>query len=108
MPTLYSKTSRGSGFDTIIFFPSAIGAAIRAIGHNKKVIVIQFMKGRKETIGEYKIRKKLPKYEIKQFGRKGWVNLKKPSLKDKLLAQEALDYAKLAAKKKPFLLMVPT
>lgn len=99
---IYLWTGNGWGKTT-----SAIGAALRAIGHGYKVIIIQFMKGRKDKIGEYKIRKKLGnKYEIYQFGREGWVDLKKPSLKDKILAQKGLEAAKQAVKKKPFLLVL--
>ncbi|MEM2938831.1 MAG: cob(I)yrinic acid a,c-diamide adenosyltransferase, partial [Candidatus Bathyarchaeia archaeon] len=43
---------------------TAFGLALRAIGHGYKVIIVQFMKGRKD-IGEYKIRRRLtPNYEI--------------------------------------------
>ncbi len=98
---VYLWTGPGWGKTT-----SALGAALRALGHNKKVVFIQFMKGRK-NIGEYKIRKKLGKnFEIYQFGRPGWVNLKNPSNKDKQLAQQALNFAKKKAKEKPFLLVL--
>lgn len=70
---------------------AAFGLALRALGHNKKVVIIQFMKGRKD-IGEYKIMKRLCK--IYQFGRKEWVNLKKPLEKDKLLAKKGIEFAK--------------
>lgn len=98
---IYLWTGNGWGKTT-----SALGASLRALGHNKRVIFIQFMKGRKD-IGEYKIQKKLgKKFELKQFGRPGWVNLKKPSQKDKDLAQKGLEYAKKKAQEKPFLLVL--
>ncbi len=98
---IYLWTGKGAGKTT-----SALGVALRAIGHKKKVVVIQFMKGRK-NIGEYKIRKKLkPYYEIYQFGRKGWVNLKNPSIEDKKRAMEALDFVEKKIKEKPFLLIL--
>lgn len=84
---------------------SAFGAALRALGHHKKVIIIQFMKGRQD-IGEYKIRKKLKNLTVKQFGRPGWVNLKNPSQEDKKLAQQGLQYARKAAQTQPFLLVL--
>lgn len=98
---VYLWTGNGWGKTT-----SALGVALRAIGHNKKVIIIQFMKGRK-FIGEYKIKDKLkPNYEIYQFGTKDFINIKSPTEKDKALAIKGLEFAKEAAKKKPFLLIL--
>ncbi|MEM4336938.1 MAG: cob(I)yrinic acid a,c-diamide adenosyltransferase [Candidatus Woesearchaeota archaeon] len=100
-PLVYVWTGNGAGKTT-----SALGTALRMLGHNKKVIIVQFMKGWK-NIGEYKIKKKLGKnYEIVQFGRKGWVNLENPSLKDKKLAAKAVDYLEKALRKKPDLLIL--
>lgn len=98
---VYLWTGLGWGKTT-----SALGAALRCIGHGYKVIIIQFMKGRKD-VGEYKIKRFFGKnYDIHQFGRKGWVNLSKPSRQDKILAKKGLEAAKIAAKKKPFLLFL--
>lgn len=99
---VYLYTGEGGGKTT-----AALGAALRAIGHKKKVVVIQFMKGWKNT-GEYKIRKTLaPYYEIYQFGRKGWVNYKNPEPKDIELANKALEFAKKIVKtKKPYVLVL--
>lgn len=85
---------------------SAFGAALRAFGHGYKVVIVQFMKGRRHQIGEYKVQKQLKNLTVKQFGRPGWVNLRKPSEKDKQLAQAGLAYAKKAAQTKPFLLVL--
>lgn len=97
----YLWTGKGWGKTT-----SAFGAALRALGHGYKVIIVQFMKGRKEKIGEYKVQKSLPGLTVKQFGREGWVNLKNPSEEDRKLALKGLKYAEKAAKKKPFLLVL--
>ena len=99
---VYLWTGEGAGKST-----SAFGTALRAIGHKKKVVIIQFLKGRK-NIGEYKVAKLLkPYYEIYQFGRKEFVNLKKPTKKDKQLAQKGLEFArKILKEKKPFLLIL--
>ncbi|MBN1644755.1 cob(I)yrinic acid a,c-diamide adenosyltransferase [Candidatus Woesearchaeota archaeon] len=99
---VYLWTGNGWGKTT-----SALGAALRAIGHGYRVSVIQFMKGWKEKVGEYKIRSKLGKnFSIQQFGTKKWVSLKKPSSKDIELAKKGLHAAYFEAKKKPFLLIL--
>lgn len=99
---VYLWTGEGWGKTT-----SALGVALRAIGHGFRVIIIQFMKGRKDKIGEYKIRKILGKrYGIYQFGTPQFVNLKNPSKKDKELAAKGFEFAKKAVKQKPFLLVL--
>ena len=99
---IYLWTGEGAGKTT-----SALGVALRAVGHRQKVIVVQFMKGRKE-IGEYKIMKKLkPYYSIHQFGSPKFIKpLNKPTEKDKKLAAKGLEFAREAAKKKPRLLIL--
>ena len=102
MGYIYLYTGTGGGKTT-----NALGAALRSIGHDHKVIIIQFLKWWK-NIGEYKIRKKLyPYYEIYQFGRKGWVGLENLDERDKKLAKEGLEFAKKIVKeKKPHLLIL--
>ncbi len=98
---VYLWTGLGWGKTT-----SALGTAIRCVGHGFKVVIIQFMKG-KPTIGEYQIRKRLaPEYEIFQFGKPDWVNLNKPTKKDVQLAKKGLAFARKKAKEKPFLLFL--
>lgn len=92
MAEIHLITGNGAGKTT-----SAIGVAFRALGHGKKVAMIQFMKGQKT--GEYKFAKKQRGLIIKQFGRKGFVNLKKPDERDKRLAEKGLKYAKRIVKK---------
>jgi cob(I)alamin adenosyltransferase len=70
--TIYVYTGDGAGKTT-----SALGLAMRSIGHGQKVVMIQFMKWWKKT-GEYKIQKKLADfYEVYQFGRAAWLKLAK-------------------------------
>lgn len=100
-PLVYLWTGNGYGKST-----SAFGTALRAVGHKLKVIVIQFMKGRKD-IGEYKIMPKLkPYYSLYQFGTPRFINLKKPSKKDIACARAGLDFVKEAIKLKPHLLVL--
>jgi cob(I)alamin adenosyltransferase len=91
------------------------------VGHNKSVIIIQFLKWKKD-IGEYLIKDKLaPFYEIYQFGREAWLgeedkatefagekfNVESVKSRDKELARKALDFAaKVMRDKKPHLLVL--
>ena len=84
---------------------ASLGVALRSIAHGKRVVIIQLMKGRKDT-GEYLIKDVLPNYEIYQFGRKEFVDLSNPDDEDKRLAREALNFAKEKLKEKPFLLIL--
>ena len=84
---------------------ASLGVALRSIAHGKRVVIIQFMKGRKDT-GEYLIKDVLPNYEIYQFGRKDFVDLSNPDDEDKRLAREAINFAKEKLKEKPFLLIL--
>ena len=102
MGYIYVYTGSGGGKTT-----NALGLDLRSVGHNHKVIIIQFMKWWK-NIGEYKIRKKLsPYYKIYQFGRKGLIGLKNLNEKDKKLAKNGLSFAeKIMKKEKPNLLVL--
>ncbi|KPJ69736.1 cobinamide adenolsyltransferase [candidate division WOR-1 bacterium DG_54_3] len=98
---IYLFTGEGGG-KTI----AALGLALRSIGHKRRVVVIQFMKGRKD-VGEYKAAQKLAPYlKVYQFGRKGFVNPRNPSKEDKELAQEGFEFAKQILRKKPNLLIL--
>ncbi|MCD6410019.1 MAG: cob(I)yrinic acid a,c-diamide adenosyltransferase, partial [Candidatus Verstraetearchaeota archaeon] len=102
-PRVHVYTGEGEG-KTI----AAFGLALRAIGHGKRVLVVQFLKGRKD-VGEYKVQEKLqPLLEVQQFGKPHFINLAEPSPEDKELAQRALEYAKraLQAAEKPNVLIL--
>lgn len=83
---IYVFTGNGGG-KTI----AALGLALRARGQGKKVEVIQFLKGRKDT-GEYKIAKRIG-YKIAQFGRKELIDLKHPQPIDYALALKGFKQA---------------
>lgn len=95
---IHLYTGDGEGKTT-----TALGLTMRAIGHNHKVVIVQFMKAWKNT-GEYKIRKQLRNYEIYATGRndetKGWINLKNPSETDRKCAQKALELVNRIIKRK--------
>ena len=109
MGHIYLYYGTGGGKTT-----AALGIALRSIAHGHQVTIIQFLKLWKET-GEYKAAKTLgPLYDIRQFGRQGWIKatkdkdevsvggfkatLRKPSEEDKLAAAEALRYAERVIK----------
>jgi cob(I)alamin adenosyltransferase len=99
---VYVYSGTGAGKTT-----NALGIAMRCVGHEQKVVVIQFMKWWKKT-GEYKIRKRLkPYYEIYQFGRKGWIGLDNLNERDRAMARKGLEFAKkVVAEKKPSVIIL--
>lgn len=98
---LYLYTGEGGGKTT-----AALGLALRSVGHGHKVVVIQFMKGRKD-IGEYKIARRLhPNYEIHQFGREEFVDLKNPAKEDRELAENGLKFVREVLGRRPNLLVL--
>ncbi|MBN2013694.1 MAG: cob(I)yrinic acid a,c-diamide adenosyltransferase [Candidatus Altiarchaeota archaeon] len=85
---------------------TALGLALRAMGHGRKVVMIQFMKGRRDT-GEYKIAKRLaPGFEVYQFGREDFVDMEEPMEEDFSLANKGFSLAKEMLKKRPDLLIL--
>lgn len=92
---VYVFTGDGEGKTT-----AALGLGLRALGHGKTVVVIQFMKGRK-YVGEYRVQDQLKNYEVYQFGKEQFVDLKHPDAKDKQLAQDGLDFARQTIKREP-------
>jgi len=98
---VFLYTGTGAGKTT-----NAIGLAVRAVGHGLKVVIIQFMKGWKNT-GEYLIAERLqPEYEIHLVGREGWVDLKNPSEEDKEMARKGIILAREKLREKPALLVL--
>jgi cob(I)alamin adenosyltransferase len=116
MGYIYLYTGTGGGKTA-----NALGLALRSVGHNKSVIVIQFLKWKKD-IGEYLVKEKLaPFYEIYQFGREAWLGEEEKTAefggekftvesvksRDKVLAKKGLDFAAQVMKeKKPHLLVL--
>jgi cob(I)alamin adenosyltransferase len=99
---------------------NALGLALRSVGHDKRAVIIQFLKWKKD-IGEYLVQDKLkPYYEIYQFGREAWLgekdqtaefggekfNVESVKTHDKELAKKALDFAAKILKEKPHLLVL--
>ncbi|HTY13948.1 MAG TPA: cob(I)yrinic acid a,c-diamide adenosyltransferase [Candidatus Omnitrophota bacterium] len=83
---------------------AALGLALRARGHSRRVVIVQFMKNFKEA-GEYRIAKKIG-YQIYQFGRKEFVDIDHPDPKDYELALKGLEKARSVLKTSPQLLVL--
>ncbi len=98
---IYLYTGDGGGKTT-----NAFGFALRAIGHGYRVVIVQFMKGWPD-IGEVRACRRLaPLCEVRQFGRREFVDPKNPAPQDIKLAKEAMAFARAALKKKPKLLVL--
>jgi len=83
-------TGNGKGKTT-----AAFGQALRAVGQGYKVLVVQFMKGRK--YGEFIAAEKyLPSLTIQRFGLDSFVMRDNPAAVDIELAREGLEFAKKA------------
>jgi cob(I)alamin adenosyltransferase len=70
---------------------AAIGAGIRALGANKKVCMIQFMKGQKTS--EIETIDKLKNFDIFRFGSKNFVDKNNITEEDIKLAENGLNKA---------------
>lgn len=66
---------------------NALGLALRALGHKQRVVIIQFLKWKKDT-GEMLF--KHDGYEIYQVGRVGWHGFKNLTDEDKLCIVKGL------------------
>lgn len=83
---------------------AAFGLALRAAGAGFKVCLMQFMKSGQYS--EIKALKKFKKIKIFQFGRKNFVNLKKPARTDIDLAQKGMKKAEEIIKSKKYDLVI--
>jgi cob(I)alamin adenosyltransferase len=73
---------------------AALGLALRAVGRDLMVFMIQFMKGG-GPYGEHLAAPRLaPNLTIVQTGREGWVDRNNPDPEDRRLAQEAVSMAR--------------
>jgi cob(I)alamin adenosyltransferase len=116
MGYIYLYTGDGGGKTA-----NALGLALRSVGHKKKVVIIQFLKWRKDT-GEYLMKDQLGSYyEIYQFGRPVWLGkedkteefsgekfqVESIKTQDGKLAEAGLEFArKILEEKKPDLLVL--
>ncbi|MBS4016119.1 MAG: cob(I)yrinic acid a,c-diamide adenosyltransferase [Candidatus Latescibacteria bacterium] len=97
---IHIYTGNGKGKTT-----SAIGQAVRALGHKYKVIMIQFMKG-DPNYGEIKTLKKIRNIKVVQSGLPTFVEKGKPSKEDLKLAAKGFALAKKALKEKKYQMVI--
>ncbi|MFH1088783.1 MAG: cob(I)yrinic acid a,c-diamide adenosyltransferase [Patescibacteria group bacterium] len=85
---------------------AALGSALRAVGHNKKVIMVQWLKGRPD-IGEMKAAKLLGKnFAIHQFGPDYFTWDKPASIEHKQLAIKGLEFLEKTIKKTKYDILI--
>jgi len=92
---IHVYTGYGKGKTT-----AAIGLGVRATGDGLKVIMIQFMKGRRYS--EIDALEKLENFSLVQFGRDEFVSKKNPEKIDIDLALKGFEYAKKILKEGKF------
>jgi cob(I)alamin adenosyltransferase len=98
---IYLYTGEGAGKTT-----NALGLALRSVGHGNRVVIVQFLKGRKD-VGEFKVKERLgSEYEIQQFGTEEFVDPKCLRPIDYEEAKRGLQYARSALRNKPNLLVL--
>ncbi len=85
--TIQVYTGTGKGKTT-----ASLGLALRACGHDFKVLMIQFMKGSK-NYGEVILSGKIPGFTLIQSGLPTFVEKGNPSDEDLRLAREGMDLA---------------
>jgi cob(I)alamin adenosyltransferase len=89
--TVHVFTGNGKGKTT-----AALGCGLRASGHGYRVLMVQFMKGRR--YGELSAVRHVPGFEIVQFGLDAFVEKGRPSAEDLKLAQEGFKKASEAVR----------
>jgi cob(I)alamin adenosyltransferase len=98
---LIVHTGNGKGKTT-----AALGLALRAIGHDGKVFMAQFLKGRPDTGECLAAARYLSKLTIRQYGRPQYVTAASIQDSDRQLAHEALSEASQAIQSGEYRLVI--
>ncbi len=92
-------TGNGKGKTT-----ASLGLCLRAVGANKRVLLIQFLKDGKSS--ELKAINNLKNFNVKTFGKKGFVTKDSLTKKDFDLAMQGFNFAKKSIESKKYDLIV--
>jgi len=92
-------TGNGKGKTT-----AALGLCLRALGRGYRICFIQFMKS--GEYGEIKALKNFSKVTVKQYGLPGLIKVGQAKPEDRRLANQAVQYAKVAMGSRNFDLIV--
>lgn len=84
---------------------ASLGLGLRAAGHGLRVCMVQFMKGNL-VYGEQRAVKRLPNFEIRQFGRKQFVDRERPAKVDVEWARKGMEFARKALSGKRYDLVI--
>lgn len=96
---IHIYTSNGKGKTT-----ASLGLGLRAAGAGKKVLLIQFLKNGESS--EIKAIKKIKNFDVKVFGKKGFLNKNKLTKKDFNLARQGFNFVRKAVKSKKYGLII--
>jgi len=88
-------TGNGKGKTT-----AALGLGLRAVGAGKRVLLIQFLKDGQSS--EVKAIKKIPGFDYRNFGKKGFINKNNLTKKDFDLAEQSFNFAQKALKSRKY------
>lgn len=83
---------------------AAMGLGLRALGAGQKVLLIQFLKD--GTSSELKIIKRIKNFDLKIFGKKGFIEKNKLSKKDYDLARQGFNFVQKAIKDNKYDLII--
>ncbi len=83
---IHVYTGDGKGKTT-----SACGLALRAAGRGRRVLFVQFLKG-KNSSGEIPLMKKIGLIQIRRFGKKGFVLKNRKSSRDFVEAERGIQF----------------
>jgi len=93
-------TGTGKGKTT-----AALGLAFRALGHKKRVFLLQFMKKGTRS-GELRAARKFKNLKVAQAGQKKWAQKGKVTAKEKQLARKGLEVARQALESEKYDLVI--
>ncbi|NQV00596.1 MAG: cob(I)yrinic acid a,c-diamide adenosyltransferase [Parcubacteria group bacterium] len=96
---IHIYTGNGKGKTT-----AALGLGLRAAGAGKKVLLVQFLKDGKSS--EIRLIRKFKNFDVKVFGKKGFLNKNKLTKKDFNLARQGFNFVRKAVKSKKYGLII--